>query len=179
MKNIILGITGSIAAYKSADIANKLVGKNYNVHAVMTKSGVAFITPLTLQTLTKNRVFVDVLQEDNPKQIVHIDLPQSADVMLIAPATANIIAKIATGIADDMLSSMVLATPNETPKIIAPAMNTKMYENIATQENLKTLKNRGWLIIEPRVARLACDYVGKGALATVNTIVDTIEALNL
>ncbi|MCL2014703.1 MAG: phosphopantothenoylcysteine decarboxylase [Defluviitaleaceae bacterium] len=179
MKSIILGITGSIAAYKAADIANNLVNRQYNVNAVMTKAGASFITPLTLQTLTKNRVFVDVLQEDDPAQIVHIDLPQSVDILLIAPATANIIAKIATGIADDMLSSMVLATPNSTPKLIAPAMNTKMYENVATQENLHTLQKRGWQIIEPRVARLACNHVGKGALAKVDTIVNTIEALNI
>ena len=174
MKTIILGITGSIAAYKSADIANNLVKKKYCVHAVMTKAGASFITPLTLQSLTKNKVFVDVLQEDDPSEIIHISLPEKADMMLVAPATANIIAKIAVGIADDMLSSMVLAMPN-VPKLIAPAMNTRMYENTATEENLQRLTSRGWIVIEPREARLACGYVGKGAMAEVNTILEKVK----
>ncbi|MCL2398886.1 MAG: phosphopantothenoylcysteine decarboxylase [Defluviitaleaceae bacterium] len=173
MKTIILGITGSIAAYKSADIANNLVKQQYDVHAVMTKAGASFITPLTLQALTKNRVYVDALQEDNPSEIVHIALPERADMMLIAPATANIIAKIASGIADDMLSSMVLAT-HKIPKLIAPAMNTRMYENVATQENLQTLIRRGWKVIDPREARLACGYVGKGAMAEVTSILKLV-----
>ena len=175
MKTIILGITGSIAAYKSADIANSLVKRGHNVHAVMTKAGASFITPLTMQVLTKNRVFLDVLQEDDPSEVIHIALPQRADLFLIAPATANIIAKIACGIADDMLSSMVLAV-NGIPKLIAPAMNTRMYENPATQENLQTIMRRGWTLIEPREARLACGYVGKGALAEVPAILDAVEA---
>ena len=174
-KSIILGITGSIAAYKSADIANNLVKAGHDVHAVMTKAGAAMITTVTMQALTKNRVFVDVLQEENPSEIVHIALPQKADLILVAPATANIIAKIACGIADDMLSSMVLALRPETPKLIAPAMNTRMYENPATQENLQTLLRRGWTLIEPREARLACGYVGKGALADVPVILDAAE----
>ena len=174
MKTIILGISGSIAAYKSADIASNLVKQKYDVHAVMTKAGASFITPLTLQALTKNRVYMDALQEDNPSEIVHIALPERADMMLIAPATANIIAKIASGIADDMLSSMVLAV-HDIPKIIAPAMNTRMYENAATQENLQTLIHRGWKIIEPREARLACGYVGKGAMAEISNILEVVK----
>ena len=173
-KTIILGVTGSIAAYKSGDIANNLVKRQYDVHGVMTKAGASFITPLTLQALTKNRVFVDVLQEDDPAEIIHIALPEKADMLLIAPATANIIAKIAAGMADDMLSCMVLAV-NDIPKLIAPAMNTRMYENPATQENLQTLIRRGWTVIEPREARLACGYVGKGALAEVKTILDYVD----
>jgi len=175
MKTIILGITGSIAAYKAADIANHLVKRENDVYAVMTKAGASFITPLTLQALTKNRVFVDVLQEDDPAEIIHVSLPQKTDMLLIAPATANIIAKIAAGIADDMLSSMVLAVPPHIPKLIAPAMNTHMYENPAVQENLQTLIKRGWKVIEPRTSRLACEYVGKGALAEVQTILDSVE----
>ena len=175
MKRIILGVTGSIAAYKGADIASALVKGGHDVNVVMTKAGAALVSPLTFQALTKNRVFSDVLQEDDPSQIIHVDLPQKhADVLLIAPASANIIAKIAWGLADDLLSSMVLATPAKTPKLIAPAMNTIMYENPATQQNLATLKSRGWVVIEPREARLACGYVGKGALALVETIVDAV-----
>jgi len=175
MKRIILGVTGSIAAYKGADLANALVKNGYDVNVVMTKAGAALASPLTFQALTKNRVFTDVLQEDDPSQIIHVDLPQKhADILLIAPASANIIAKIAWGLADDMLSSMVLATPPSVPKIIAPAMNTLMYENPATQQNLATLESRGWIIIEPREARLACGYVGKGALAHIETIVEAV-----
>ena len=176
--NIILGITGSIAAYKAADIANNLVKLGHNVNVVMTKAGAAFITPITMQALTKNRVFVDVLQEDDPSEIIHIALPEKADMLLIAPATANIIAKIANGIADDMLSSMVLATAN-IPMLIAPAMNTRMYENPATQQNLQILQKRGWTIIEPREARLACGYVGKGALAELSTILDSVSMVKI
>ena len=173
MKTIILGISGSIAAYKAPDIVSKLLKKDCDVHVVMTKSGASFITPLTMQTMSRNRVFVDVLQEDDPKEVIHVNLPERADLLLIAPATANIIGKIAHGIADDMLSSMVLATADK-PKLIAPAMNTRMYENVATQHNLEILKQRGWSVIEPRVARLACGYEGKGALAEVDVIVQSV-----
>ena len=175
MKRIILGVTGSIAAYKSADIANGLVKLGWDVHAVMTVAGAAFITPLTLQALTKNRVFTDVLQEDDPSEIVHVNLPQKSDILLIAPATANIIGKIAGGIADDMLTSMVLAT-HDIPKLIAPAMNTRMFENPATQENLQKLAGRGWTVIEPCESMLACGYVGKGALAEVSDIIKAVRA---
>jgi phosphopantothenoylcysteine decarboxylase/phosphopantothenoylcysteine decarboxylase/phosphopantothenate--cysteine ligase len=130
-----------------------------------------------MQALTKNRVFTDTLQEDDPSEIVHVSLPQRADLLIIAPATANIIAKIAGGIADDMLTSMVLAA-HGIPMLIAPAMNTRMYEHPATQHNITVLKERGWRIIEPREARLACGYVGKGALAEVSVIIDAVtEAL--
>ena len=176
MKTIILGITGSIAAYKGADVANELCKRGWDVHVVMTKAGQELITPLTFQALTKNRVFTHVMQDDDPTQITHVDLPQKrASALLIAPATANIIAKIAHGIADDMLSSMVLAAPGELPKFIAPAMNTRMFENAATQENLQTLERRGWVVIPPREARLACGYVGKGALAHVQDIISAVE----
>ena len=175
MKKVILGITGSIAAYKGADIANELVKLGLDVHVVMTKAGASFITPLTLQSLTKNRVFTDVLQEDDPSEIVHVSLPQKADMLLIAPATANIIGKIAVGIADDMLTSMVLAA-HDIPLLIAPAMNTRMFENPATVQNLQTLAERGWQIIPPRESRLACGYVGKGALAAVNDIITAVQA---
>jgi phosphopantothenoylcysteine decarboxylase len=173
MKNIILGITGSISAYKAADITNRLIDEEFNVHVVMTKNGASFITPLTMQALSKNPVYTDVLQESTPSEIIHISLPQKADCILIAPATANIIGKIAAGIADDMLSTLVLA-PKAIPKLIAPAMNHIMYNNEAVQDNLKTLQKRGWIIIEPREARLACRAYGKGALAVVDEIVQAV-----
>ncbi len=169
MKNIVLGVTGSISAYKAADIASQMVKRGYSVHTIMTKSACGFITPLTMQAITKNRVYTEVLQEENPAEIVHISLAKRADALLIAPATANIIGKIACGIADDMLTSMVLAV-KDIPRIIAPAMNCRMYENEAVQENLTRLRSRGWIIIEPRESRLACGDVGKGALAETSAI---------
>lgn len=172
-KTVILGVTGSIAAYKAADIVSRLVKKDIDVHVVMTKNGAEFITPLTMQSLSKNRVFVDTLQEDDPSEVIHVNLPQRADLILIAPATANIIAKIAYGLADDMLSSMVLAA-HDIPMLIAPAMNTRMYENAATQQNLEILKSRKWREIAPRVSRLACGYEGLGALAEVDNIVKSV-----
>ena len=176
MKKIILGVTGSIAAYKAADVANELVKKGYSVNVVMTQAGAQLVTPNTFQALTKNHVYSHVMQEEDPSQIIHIDLPQKhCDLLLIAPASANIIAKIANGIADDMLTSMVLATPPGIPKLIAPAMNTLMFENPATQENLKKLQGWGWHIIEPREARLACGYVGKGAIAETGVIVKAAQ----
>ena len=170
MKNIVLGVTGSIAAYKAADITSRLVSQDLNVNVVMTKAGAAFITPLTMQALSKNHVYTDVLQEVNPAEVVHISLAKNADCLLIAPATANIIGKIASGIADDMLSTIVLAI-GDNPKIIAPAMNTRMYESDAVKANLEILKKRGWEVIEPRETRLACGDYGKGALASVDEIV--------
>lgn len=174
MKNIILGVTGSIAAYKAADITNILTKDGYNVDAIMTKGGTAFIAPLTLQALSKNRVYTDVFDEDYPSEIKHISLAKKADLLLIAPASADIIGKMANGIADDMLTSVILAV-RDIPRYIAPAMNTNMYENPVVQDNLKKLKRYGFEIIEPKVARLACGDLGKGALADVETIVGTVE----
>ncbi|MCL2084128.1 MAG: phosphopantothenoylcysteine decarboxylase [Oscillospiraceae bacterium] len=173
MKTIILGVTGSIAAYKAADIAGGLVKLGCGVHVVMTLAGASFITPLTMQALTKNRVYTDVLQEDDPSRIVHVELPQAADAFVVAPATANIIGKLACGIADDMLTSMALAA-YDIPMLIAPAMNTRMYQNAVTRENLQRLTARGWTLIEPREARLACGYFGKGALARADDIIKAV-----
>lgn len=178
MKNIILGVTGSIAAYKAADIVNILTNDGYNVDVIMTKGGTAFITPLTLQTLSKNRVYTDVFQEDYPSEIKHISLAKKADLLLVAPASADVVGKMANGIADDMLTSVILAIRN-IPRIIAPAMNTNMYENPIVKSNLKKLKAYGYEIIEPKEARLACGDLGKGALASIETIVNTVKkALN-
>jgi len=175
MLNIILGVTGSIAAYKAADITNILTKDGYNVDVIMTKGGTAFITPLTMQALSKNKVYTDVFQEDYPKEIKHISLSKKADLLLIAPATADIIGKLANGIADDMLTSVVLAI-NDIPMLIAPAMNTKMYENPIVQDNIAKLKKYGFEIIEPKEALLACGDLGKGALADVTEIVGIVKA---
>lgn len=175
MKNILLGVTGSIAAYKAADLANILTKDGYNVDVILTKGGAEFITPLTLQTLSRNRVYTDVFQTDYPREVEHISLAKKADLLLVAPASADIIGKMAGGIADDMLSTVVLAV-RDIPRLIAPAMNTAMYENPIVRENLEKLKQYGFEIIEPKEARLACGDLGKGALADVDAIVGTVEA---
>ena len=172
---IILGVTGSIAAYKAADLTNQLTKNGHEVIVAMTQSAQSFITPLTLQTLSKNEVRLDVMDEPNPKRIEHVDLIKEADVIVIAPATANIIAKLANGIADDMVSTLAMVG-HELPIFMAPAMNTRMYDNPITVENMNKLKLRGIEFIEPRSTLLACRDVGKGAMATVETIVDYIES---
>ncbi|EMS68996.1 bifunctional phosphopantothenoylcysteine decarboxylase/phosphopantothenate--cysteine ligase CoaBC [Ruminiclostridium cellobioparum] len=175
MKNIILGVTGSVAAYKAADIANNLTKKGYNVEVIMTGSAREFITPLTFQSLTKNKVYYDMFEEITPKDIKHISLARKADLCLIAPASANIIGKLANGIADDMLSTVVMAM-NNVPVYICPAMNTNMYINPIVQRNIKTLAEFGYHFIEPRESVLACGDLGTGALADVDKIVNTVEA---
>lgn len=174
MKNIIFGVTGSIAAYKAADIANTLTKDGYNVDVIMTKGGMEFITPLTLQTLSKNKVYTDIFDNNHPMDVEHISLAKKADLLLIAPASADIIGKMANGIADDMLTTTVLAMKN-IPKFIAPAMNTAMYENPIVQENMKRLISFGYNVIQPKVEYLAEGHVGKGALENVVTIVQIIE----
>lgn len=175
MKNLVLGVTGSIAAYKAADITNILTKEGFNVDVILTKGGAAFITPLTLQALSKNRVLTDVFQEDWPSEIKHISLAKKADLLLVAPASADVIGKLANGIADDMLTTTALAMCG-IPKLIAPAMNTNMYENPVVQDNLEKLRHYGWELIDPKEARLACGDLGKGALADVKTIVQAVEA---
>lgn len=175
MANILLAVTGSISAYKAADLTSQLTKLGYQVKILMTPAATAFITPLTLQVLSKQAVLVEVMTEDDPKQIQHIDLGKEADLFLVAPASANTIAKLAIGLADNMVTSTALALPQGTKKILAPAMNTKMLDHPATQNNLETLKSYGYQIIPPREALLACGDQGAGALATVDTIVQTIK----
>jgi phosphopantothenoylcysteine decarboxylase len=174
MKEVVLGVTGSIAAYKAAEIANILVKDKLNVHVVMTNAAVKFIMPLTFQTLTKNKVYVDLFEEIAYSDVRHISLAQKADCCIIAPATANIIGKIASGIADDMLSTVVMAIKNK-PVIICPAMNTAMYENAITQGNIAKLQKNGYQFVEPKESLLACGDLGKGALADINVIVAAVK----
>ena len=134
--NIVLGVTGSIAAYKAADITSRLKKLGHNVDVILTENGSKIITALTLQTLSKNKVYMDMFEEITPTEVKHISLAEKADLVLIAPATANIIGKIAHGIADDFLSTVVMAAANQAPVYIAPAMNTNMYENPIVQENI-------------------------------------------
>ena len=179
MTKVLLGVSASISAYKAADIVSKLKKKNIDVEVIMTNNSTKIIPELTLQVLSKNKVHTDVMVEENPLEINHIDLVKRADIFVIAPASANIIGKIANGIADDMLSTTALAV-HDIPKIIAPAMNTYMYSNPAMVDNLATLERYGYQLIEPKTSLLACGDYGKGALADVDYIVHTItEILNL
>ncbi|WP_091824033.1 bifunctional phosphopantothenoylcysteine decarboxylase/phosphopantothenate--cysteine ligase CoaBC [Butyrivibrio sp. ob235] len=171
-KNILLGVTGGIAAYKSADLASKLIKQHANVDVVMTKNATEFIAPLTFEALTHNRCVTDTFDRNHPWEVEHIALADKADILVIAPATANCIAKLAAGIADDMLTTTALACTCK--KIIAPAMNTHMYENPVTQRNLQTLKDFGYIIVEPDEGYLACGAVGKGRMEEPANIVDAI-----
>ena len=173
-KNILLGVSGGIAAYKAAELVRLLVKAGATVRAVMTKNAQEFITPLTLQSLSGNPVSTDTFDLTQESEIGHIRLADTADLVLIAPATANILAKIAHGIADDLLSTLLLVT--RAPVVLAPAMNVHMYAHPATQENLKTLQRFGHHIIEPAEGELACGYEGKGRLAEPEQIVESVEA---
>lgn len=176
MKTVVLGVSGSISAYKAADITNELIKQQIQVEVIMTAHSQSFITPLTLQSLSKRPVHTDVMAEMDPNRIQHIDLAKKTDLFLVAPASANVIGKLANGIADDMLSTFALAV-HGIPMLIAPAMNTYMYTNPIVQDNLKKLTNYGYHIIEPRESLLACGDFGVGALATVDDIVQQVKDL--
>jgi len=172
-KKIVLGVTGGIAAYKAATLCSRLVQKGADVHVIMTASATQFITELTLQTLTRNTVYTDTFDEREPAVVSHIHLADLADLVLVAPATANVIAKMAHGMADDMLSTTLLATT--APVMIAPAMNVHMYDHPAVKHNMNLLVERGAMMIEPGEGLLACGYVGKGRLEEPESIVDVVE----
>lgn len=172
-RTIILGITGSIAAYKAADITSRLTEVGAQVYPVMTTEACRFIQPLTLQVLSRNPVVSDLWKEGEGWQPGHIELADRADLFLVAPATAHCLALFAHGLAPDLLSSIHLATP--APVMLAPAMNGKMLAHAATQENIKTLRSRGYHFIEPQSGMLACGYEGAGKLAAVETIVQSVQ----
>ena len=161
-KTILLGVTGGIAAYKAAALASALVKQHANVEVVMTSNATEFVTPLTFEQLTGRRTMVNTFDRNFTHQVEHISLAERTDLVIIAPATANVCAKLAHGLADDMLTTTVLAC--RCPKLIAPAMNTNMYENPVTQDNLNILRHYGWDVIEPASGRLACGAVGKGKM---------------
>jgi phosphopantothenoylcysteine decarboxylase/phosphopantothenate--cysteine ligase len=169
-KEIVLGITGGIAAYKACEIIRELKSEGANVTTILTAAGSQFITPLTLQTLSKNPVVMDLWNLISESEIGHISLAQRAHLLLIAPATANTIGKIRGGIADDMLSTVVMATG--APVVLAPAMNSQMYASAAVRENIAVLRSRGFLFVEPDEGELACGMVGPGRLAMVGKIVE-------
>jgi len=161
-KTVLLGVTGGIAAYKAAALASALVKQHAAVEVVMTKNATQFVTPLTFEQLTGRRTMVDTFDRNFSHQVEHISLAERTDLVIVAPATANVCAKLAHGLADDMLTTTILAC--RCPKLIAPAMNTNMYENPVTQDNLQILRRYGWDVIEPASGRLACGAVGKGKL---------------
>ncbi len=171
-KNVLLGVTGGIAAYKSADLASKLIKQHANVDVIMTENATKFVTPLTFESITHTRCVTDTFDRGSYYEVEHIALADKADVLVIAPATANCIAKLACGIADDMLTTTALAC--DCIKMIAPAMNTKMYENPVTQRNIETLRGLGYIILEPGDGFLACGTVGKGRMEEPSTITEAI-----
>ena len=171
-KTVLLGITGGIAAYKMANVVSALRKTGAEVHCILTQNATQFITPLTFETLSNNRCIVDTFDRNFQYDVAHVSLAKKADVILIAPATANVIAKLAHGLADDMLTTTVLAS--RCPKLIAPAMNTAMLENPATQENLATLRRYGFTVIEPATGMLACKDVGSGKLPEPEVLCEEI-----
>lgn len=175
MSRIILGVTGSIAAYKAADLASQLTKAGHGVTCVLTKSALEFVTPLTLGTLSKNPVITDLFAEKEGWQPGHIHLADEADLLLIAPATANILASMANGFAHDALTAIALAT--RAPILIAPAMNGKMWQHPATQKNVETLRGFGAQFVEPASGMLACGYEGVGRLAEVETILEAVRTV--
>ena len=173
-KTVVLGVTGGIAAYKAADLASKLVQSGITVKTIMTWSATEFITPLTFRNITGQPVVTDMFDLESEYSVEHVALAEAADVVVIAPATANIIAKIACGIADDSLTCTVLAT--EAPVVVAPSMNDNMYKNPVTQENIEKLKLRGFVIVEPEFGRLASGKIGQGRLAGIEKIIKAVNS---
>jgi phosphopantothenoylcysteine decarboxylase/phosphopantothenate--cysteine ligase len=173
-KTIILGITGGIAAYKAAEVCSTLVKGGADVHVVMTKHAAKFVGPATFRALTGNPVITGLFEEPKEREIAHVALPEKADVFLIAPATASILGKIASGIADDMLSTMVMAT--KAPVVVAPAMNCNMWENPIVASNVERLESLGYIFVYPEEGRLACGAEGIGRLADPEKIVQAVIA---
>jgi len=172
-KRILLCVTGGIAVFKAAALTSKLVQHGYKVKVVMTDSAKEFVTPLTFQALSRDHVYMDTFTEPNPEKIAHIDIADWADLVLIAPATANIIGKLANGIADDMLTTTLLAVT--APVMIAPAMNVHMYDHPAVRKNMDTLRTFGYKYIEPNEGYLACGYEGKGRMAEPEDLLSMID----
>ena len=171
-KTIVLGVTGSIAAYKTANLASMLVKLNADVHVIMTQNATQFITPMTFETLTNNKCIVDTFDRNFNYEVKHVSLAKRGDLFMVAPCTANVIGKVAGGICDDMLTTTIMAT--KAPVLFAPAMNTGMWENPILQDNLQKLKHYGYHIIEPVVGRLACGDTGSGKMPSEETLLEQI-----
>lgn len=173
--NIVIGVTGGIAAYKVCGLINYLKGEGANIDVIMTKSATNFITPLTLETLSGNKVIIDMFKRPDYIEVEHISLATKADLFLVVPATANIIGKVSWGIADNMLSTTIMAT--KSPVIFAPAMNNNMYKNRIVRENIERLKSFGYKFIEPDTGHLACGYEAEGKLPKTKIIIDNVKKL--
>ena len=167
-KTVVLGVTGSIAAYKIANLASMLVKQHADVHVIMTENAVNFINPITFETLTSNKCLVDTFDRNFQYNVEHVALAKRADLFMVAPASANVIGKIAGGIADDMLTTTIMAC--KAPKLIAPAMNTNMFENPIVQDNIRKLEQYGYEIISPAAGYLACGDTGEGKLPSEETL---------
>src|SRR5688572_30223063 len=176
-KNIVLGITGSIAAHKAVDIASLLTKDGFSVNVVMTADALRFITPLPFKTMSRHPVVTDLYDEEEGWKPAHIELADKADLLLIAPVTANVLAKLAHGLADDALTCIALALQPKAKTILAPAMNGKMWQHVATQQNMAALKARGIEFVGPEEGLLSCGYEGLGRLAPVEKIVESARAL--
>ena len=174
-KAVVLGVTGGIACYKAVELVRLLVKDSHRVQVIMTRGAMEFVTPLTFQTLTGHPVATEIFSLTQESEIGHINLADSADLLVIAPATANIIGKIANGIADDLLTTVIMAT--QAPVLIAPAMNIHMFENPIVQENLRKLRRVGYHVLDPAEGFLACGYEGKGRLPDPEKIADEVERL--
>ena len=174
-KNIVIGITGGIACYKACEVITHLVREGANVEVIMTKNATEFITPLTIETLSKHKVVVDMFEKKEHIEVEHISLARKADLIAVVPATANIIGKVANGIADDMLSTTIMATRAKV--VFAPAMNNEMYNNLIVQDNIAKLRKYGYDFIEPIEGNLACGYRAIGKLANKETIIAKIQKL--
>ncbi|MCM8822057.1 MAG: hypothetical protein NC831_04505 [Candidatus Omnitrophica bacterium] len=174
-KNIVIGVCGSIAVYKVLSVIRMLQDKGWNVKVIMTEAATKFIAPMTFETISKNQVYTDMFKRDAQWDISHISLGDFGNVLLVIPATANIIGKVASGIADDLLSSTIMASSGKV--IFAPAMNVRMWENPIVQENIAKLKKLGYFFVEPEEGKLANGAVGKGRLADIEKIVDSVEKI--
>lgn len=171
--HLLLGVTGSIAAYKAAEIVRLAVARNWDVSVMMTRAATHFIGALTFRTLSRNPVAIDMFEEADVWRPEHISLAERADVVLIAPCTANVMAKMAHGLADDLLTCTVLAT--EAPVVVAPAMNDKMWNHPATRDNVRILASRGVKLVDVGTGDLACGYQGKGRMADLDAIMGAVE----
>lgn len=176
-KKILIGITGGIATYKICSLINQLKRDGNEIKVIMTEAATKFVTPLTFQTLTNNPVYLDTFNVIDKTKVEHIDLADWCDVFVLAPATANTISKISLGIADNLLTTVIMALPEKTPVIVAPAMNVHMWENPIIQKNISTLKEYKdkYIFIEPQEGKLACGYEGKGKLAKIEDIIEEIK----
>lgn len=179
MTRITLAVTGSIAAFKAADLTSNLIKEGFEVKILMTQAATQFITPLTLQVLSKQKVALSVMDEEKPDQVNHIAIAKATDIFLVAPASANTISGLATGAANDIVTTVALALLPEAYKVLAPAMNTQMYAHPLVQENLQKLKSIGYQCIEPEEGLLACGDLGRGALAEREKIVDFVKGLKV